>query len=139
MHDCALRLLARRAHSQQELAHKLATRGFSHEEVEMECERLLDVGLLDDLAFSHGYIRARANRGLGPVRIKAELAARGVDRDTIATALEDCDIDWSELRSMVEAKKRRQQRDTGREAAVKRARFLHYRGFGGIQAQEQES
>lgn len=129
LHNSALRLLTRRAHSATELAHKLSARGFSKGETDAECARLLEVGLLDDLAFSHNYLRGRANQGFGPKRIKAELAAKGVARDTITQALQEHPIDWNAQRLKVKEKKSLGQDLTDRKVQAKIQRFLNYRGF----------
>jgi regulatory protein len=54
-------------------------------------------GYLDDEAFARHWVAARAPRGYGPARLRAELRARGVDTKLIEAALagvnEDGDLE----------------------------------------------
>ena len=84
--DTALNLLARRAHSAAELRLKLARRGYGDDELSGTMERMRSLGYLDDDAFADGLVRRRgADRSR--LWISRELAARGVDRETVARAL----------------------------------------------------
>ena len=84
--DAGLRLLGRRAHSRQELRSKLLRRGYQQDEVQGAISRLAELGYLNDQAFADGHIRRRS-RTLGPLALSAELAARGVARETADRAL----------------------------------------------------
>jgi regulatory protein len=44
-------------------------------------------GYLDDASFARRWVEARSDRGYGPVRLRAELVARGVAGDLIDAAL----------------------------------------------------
>jgi regulatory protein len=78
----ALRLLARREHSELELRHKLKGRNFAGNIVDTVIMQLVDEGLLSDHRFAEVYIRGRFERGYGPLRIRAELRERGVSGDS---------------------------------------------------------
>lgn len=82
----ALRLLSGRPHGELELRRKLARRGCPPEEVERALARARDLGYLDDAAFAVG-LAARRARTRGPALIAAELAARGVQRDVVRSAV----------------------------------------------------
>jgi regulatory protein len=81
-----LRLLGRRAHSRVELLLKLTRRGFDGMAVREALKRLDELGYLDDRAFAQSFVRRRGS-ARGPRALSAELAARGVDRAEVDTAL----------------------------------------------------
>lgn len=84
----ALRLLARRLRSRRELAHALRRRGVSRLTQLAVLEELERAGWIDDSRFARAWVRDRlALRPAGVRRLRAELAARGVDRAVIAAAL----------------------------------------------------
>ncbi len=84
--DAGLRLLARRAHSRQELRTKLGRRGYDEADVDAAVARLVELGLVDDRSFAVGHVRRRS-AVLGPLALSAELWARGVDRHLATEAL----------------------------------------------------
>ena len=79
--DAGLRMIVGRDHSVAELRRKLGRRGYPDVEIDAAQERLMANGWLGDRRFAERYARRRS-RSLGPMAISAELAARGVDRDT---------------------------------------------------------
>ena len=81
-----LGLLSRRAHSRLELKRKLSRRGYSEEQTEAALARLSELRYLDDQSFAVGLVRRRG-AVRGPMALSAELAARGVDRVHVDTAL----------------------------------------------------
>lgn len=125
----AIALLARREHSRRELERKLAARGFSPPVVAETLDRLERNGLLSSLRFISGFIAARAERGTGPVKIRAELVQRGIPSDEAAAAVREADEDWAALARRVRSK--RFGADPPRDYAerARQARFLHGRGF----------
>lgn len=86
--DRALRLLAVRPRTRREVEDRLRRAGFGEEEVGEVVRGLTSAGLIDD----EGLAREVAERALG-VRlsgeraVRASLAARGVDRDTVDRVL----------------------------------------------------
>jgi regulatory protein len=84
--DVGLRLLARRAHSRVELRRKLGRRGYEEDEIQAALARLDELGYVDDAAFATGHVRRRSS-SRGPMALKAELAARGIDRQAAGHAL----------------------------------------------------
>ncbi len=89
-----LDLLSRRPHGTRELVKKLCEKGYEKESAEKACDRLLELGLLNDEEFA----RILANelyerKGYGVKRIKQELAFRGIDREIAENAIESLDID----------------------------------------------
>lgn len=92
--DAALRLLARREHSRLELARKLARRGWSEPAIEAAIDELAEQDLQSDERYAESYVRQRIAKAYGPLRIRAELSERGVDRAQVARALESESPDW---------------------------------------------
>lgn len=84
--DSGLRLLARRAHSRVELLLKLTRRGYDSAAIRTALSRLEELGYLDDQAFARSFVRRRGSVR-GPRALSAELAARGVDRAQVDTAV----------------------------------------------------
>ena len=78
-HAAALRLLTTRARTRAELRQRLEQRGFEAAAVAETLERLERVGLVDDAALAGAVAEGRAERGLDPPAIAAELRDRGVD------------------------------------------------------------
>jgi regulatory protein len=102
----AMDLLARREHSRHELLLKLTRRlGDNPELFEQEIGKLADEGLQSDGRLAEAFIRARTNRGQGPVKIKMELRAKQVGDELISIAFEECDIDFAALARSVALKK----------------------------------
>jgi regulatory protein len=84
--DAGLRLLARRAHSRVELMRKLTRRGYDGPAISTAMGRLVELGYLDDQSFARSFVRRRGSVR-GPRALSAELAARGVDRAQVDTAV----------------------------------------------------
>ena len=129
--ETALGLLARREHSRREMLVKLECRGYESPVTEDVIDALIDEGLLSEQRFASGYISARADRGRGPRRLRAELQQRGVESSLIDAALDDADVDWA----AVAARARRKRFGDGAPADLaeraRQVRFLEYRGFDG--------
>ena len=102
----AMDLLARREHSRHELLLKLTRRlGDNPELFEQEIGKLADEGLQSDGRLAEAFIRARTNRGQGPVKIKMELRAKQVDDEIISIAFEECGVDFTKLAQSVAVRK----------------------------------
>lgn len=84
--EAAVRLLTARPHSALELRHKLRRRGCPGEEIDAALERVREVGYQSDAGFAESLVRARAS-GRGRIAVAADLASRGVDRETADAAL----------------------------------------------------
>ena len=129
LRDLALRLLAARDHSCVELRRKLGARGYATVEIAPVLADLVAQGLQSDRRYAEGYIAQRTGRGYGPLRIRAELRARGVSPDIIATTLDESAWLWTDrLHELVQSRFGTLDERDQRELA-KRARFLERRGF----------
>jgi regulatory protein len=125
----ALDLLARREHSRLEVERKLGARGFAEDIIASTLDALEESGELQSARFTASFIRARAAKGQGPSRIRAELAERGIDRDQAAALMRDADIDWAAIAISVRDKRFGSRRPTDFKERARQARFLEYRGF----------
>ena len=101
----ALRLLARREHSQYELRRKLKARGYGEGLVDELLTELVTERLLSDTRYAEAMVTHRASRGYGPLRICMELRDRGVAERIVDKALQEAEVDWDErLRHTYERK-----------------------------------
>jgi|SRR5688572_24271244 len=124
----ALGFLVRREHSRKELTRKLTSRGLDASEAAAAVERLAGQGWQDDARFAASLVRSRAGSGYGPIRIRAELATHGLDREAIAAAMDSHEGDWAAgARELV----RRRFGEAIEDPTVRRkaADFLIRRGF----------
>ncbi|MCP1622404.1 recombination regulator RecX [Pseudomonas nitroreducens] len=124
----AMDLLARREHGRAELSRKLRQRGATQDLIDPALDRLAEEGLLNESRYLESYIASRARAGYGPVRIREELAQRGLPRGEIDGALSESDVDWNENLREVWRRKFAGLPQDARERA-QQGRFLSYRGY----------
>jgi regulatory protein len=132
----AVRLLAVRPRSVQEVIGRLRQKKLPSQAVEEAVGRLEAKGLLDDMEFARSFARARAERGYGAARIRADLAARGVERDVAELAAAEAGAgDEAERLARLEAlAQRRAKQLAGLAPAVRKRRLIGYlirRGYPG--------
>ena len=127
--ESALRLLARREHSELELKRKLIAREFPLHEIDDCLESLKRDNLLSNTRFAACFIRAQAALGKGPERIRHLLFSRGLSQETVISSLLEAEIDWHELARTVVQKKFGLVQPESLAEKVKREKFLFYRGF----------
>ncbi len=87
-----LDFLSRRPYGTKELIKKICEKGHEKESAQKACERLLELGLLND----EEYARILANdllerKSYSMKRIKQELAFRGIDREIIENTVDSLD------------------------------------------------
>ncbi|HLA77109.1 MAG TPA: regulatory protein RecX [Vicinamibacteria bacterium] len=129
----ALRLLARRDRSEQELRRALLRGGTEDHEVEAILERLRARGYLDDERYAERFARSGlAVRGLGRHRLRAELLRRGIRRPVLERGLAEALGEVPEV-AVVETQAlkywRLHQRDLPARRIQKLWAFLLRRGF----------
>ncbi len=129
----ALRLLALREHSVAEIRRKLGRGNDSQDGVEQVLSSLQSDGLLDDRRFAESYVRSRAGRGYGPLRIDGELRQRGVCSGTAQSVLSAFSEDWCEAAHRVRVKRYGPDGPRDPREQARQSRFLQYRGFSGEQ------
>ena len=125
----ALRLLARREHSQYELRRKLKARGYGEGLVDELLTVLVDERLLSDTRYAEAMVTHRASRGYGPLRICMELRDRGVAERIVDEALQEAEIDWDERLRHAYARKYGEMAVESFKTWASRAQFLKNRGF----------
>lgn len=135
MWNRALRLLARRDHSAQELRKKLRSKGAEADVIEQVLERLLEEEWLNEQRFAESFTRSRVARGLGPYRIRRELQERGVGESDIAVAMAPFEEGWFDLAIEVKERKFGAEVEEDFRERAKQQRFLQYRGFSHEQIQ----
>ena len=137
--DRAIRILAMRDHSEQELRRKLAapvlgkngpeTLDVTPEEVDTVVAWCIENRYLDDGRFVRQFIGSRSRKGYGPARIRQELNQKGIPRDVSESAMRECDIDWAALAKEQAQRKYGEPLPTTFADKVKIQRFLLYRGY----------
>ena len=91
-HEAALRILANRSRSENEMRTRLRMRGFEPGAVDEEIERLRNAGLLNDAQFAHAWVEDRkrlAPRGRRMLRY--ELLGRGIAPAAVDEATSNVD------------------------------------------------
>jgi len=127
----AVKLLARREHAPAELERKLTERGFEPATVRTVLDELIEDGLLSESRYAASFARSRAERGHGPVRIRAELSAKGVSESEVDAALAQLDVDWQERAMEVRRHRFGADAPQALEERARQSRFLQRRGFSG--------
>ena len=127
----AMNLLARREHGFHELLDKIAERlpEFDSDILHAAVSRLRDEGLQSDARFVENFVRYRASRGVGPLKIKAELQPRRIDSELLQAALYDGGVDWDALCAEVMQKRFGDATATSAQERARQQRFLLQRGF----------
>lgn len=83
-----LRLLTGAARSRADLAEALRRRGIDEDVAIAVLDRFTEVGLIDDEAYAHAFVRAKQRgRGLGRAQLQAELRRKGLDDEVVADAV----------------------------------------------------
>ena len=125
----AMDLLARREHGRAELLAKLQKAGFDADAAAAAVDRLHEDGLQDDRRFVELFIASRAGQGKGPLRIRAELAAKRVAGGLVDECLAEADTDWHLIAAAVRRRKFGRAVPADFAARARQMRFLQYRGF----------
>lgn len=134
--EMALHLLALRARSEHEIRQRLRQRAFPAEAIDVCIAYLRERALLDDAEFARAFTRDRIRlRGSGPLRISAELRARGIEHAIVEQVISEAfhELEQSEI-ELARAASDRFARRPGESVARQRRRlsgFLARRGFSG--------
>jgi regulatory protein len=127
----AMDMLARREHSRHELQQKLAAKypDFSVDEIiDPVLDRLQAENLQSDARFVEAFVRYRSSRGVGPLKISAELYPKKIDGDLMKQALAEAG-DWQAICLDVLQKKFGNTAGAPLKDRMKHSRFLQQRGF----------
>lgn len=127
--QAAVRYLSRRDHAEQELQQKLLARGFEQEEVDEAVALCQDYNWLDDARFAERLLNNGVAKGWGLLRIRQEMAHKGIHEDVVSQLFEDDEFDWFEhAREVARRKYGDSPMDSDKEKA-RRLRFMQSRGF----------
>ncbi|MGC3981984.1 MAG: regulatory protein RecX [Steroidobacteraceae bacterium] len=127
--NTAIGLLARREHAQSEIQRKLRDRGYDAEITHEVVDELTQQRLLSDERFAAVFIRSRAERGQGPVRLRAELRQLRLPNELIEQRLREAEVEWSDLACAIRLRKFGKAQPKSLSERAKQVRFLQYRGF----------
>jgi regulatory protein len=125
----AVKLLGSREHTRKELRYKLNARYADADLIEAVLDDFEQRRLLSDERFAENYVDQRSRKGFGPLRIRSELAERGIDGELSARWIDDGPYDWADLLAETAARKFGDAPAGDMRALAKRGRFLEQRGF----------
>ena len=123
--------LSRREHSKKELFNKLFKRVNDLELLNQEIDRLANEGLQSDERFSEAYIRSKTQAGYGPIKIKMELAQKGISNTFLDKKFSELEINWEdEIKELLLRKFPKTKYNFNEEKTKAKAiNFLQRRGF----------
>lgn len=127
-----LRQLAVGPRTRFQLATKLADKDVPVDVANAVLDRMTDVGLVDDEAFAHMFVRTQVEgRGLAPFALRHELRKKGVADELIAVAVGEVEPDdQRETAEALVAKKLRTMHGLEREVQTRRlAGLLGRKGY----------
>lgn len=87
----ALELLSRKPQSRWELERKLAEWGAQEDECADVCDRMEQLGYLNDGEYAARVVRHYSAKGVGPAKVRDELYRRGIPRELWQEALDQSD------------------------------------------------
>ena len=123
----ALRLLARREHTNAELRKKLEGEGTA-EEIDAVLAELASSGLQSDDRTAASYLRGHGAR-FGAAKLRQTLRSKGADADTIVAALESAELPDELERARALWLRKFRTAPADRREWARQARFLQSRGF----------
>ena len=131
--EAAVRLLARRQHSQSELLRKLSARG-SPESIVLEVvNELQEQGYQSQSRFTQMLIKGRMAKLYGMNKIRSELAQHNIGSTMIADTVAELDVDWFDICKQAYQKKYGRYDSIGSSTdwalLQKHKRYLWQRGF----------
>ena len=113
--------------SKKELTDRLARRGATEEEAADTADWLEELGALDDSAYAAAVARHYSRMGYGKLRVRQELARRGIDRDLWDGALAEMPDSAETMVALLQSRLRGRTPDA--EEGRKLAAMLTRRGF----------
>jgi regulatory protein len=136
--EAALRLLERQRRTRADLERRLRDQGHAASTACEVLDRLVAVGLVDDVEYARAFMAGRrARRSAGARRIEQELRARGVGAEDIAAAAARLDAEQGGMDELAAARKvitQAERRSRGLKPRLRRQRLyalLARRGFDG--------
>lgn len=117
----AVRSLAHRDLSEQELSDRLARANVATEARKEAVDRLVRAGAVDDARFARGRAEQLAQRGAGDLLVRHDLESRGIGAEDVEAALASLDPEAARAERIVAA----------RGPGLRTARYLARKGFSG--------
>ncbi|MFO7953051.1 MAG: regulatory protein RecX [Bacillota bacterium] len=133
--NMVLRFLTYRAHSRKEVSEYLMERkGFSEEISEAVINEMERYGYINDENFARDFVLYRKMRGFGLLRVRYELAQKGIDHQLIDQVIEELfnpEDDLARIKEIIDKRvlNRRDNKDFDERWFKKEASFLKRRGF----------
>jgi len=124
-----MRLLATREHSVKEIVDKLLSKTEFSDIAYAVVDELLENKYLSDQRFAESYIRSRASKGFGPVKIRSELKNKGISDQLIDEYMDMGSAAWFDAARVQHHKKYGDAPVSDYNHWTKRARFMQSRGF----------
>lgn len=124
----AIELLSRKPQSRKELEEKLAQWEAGEEEIASLCDRMEELGYLNDAAYAARVVRHYSEKGYGVHRLRDELYRRGVPRDLWDSALEQAQAPDDAIDAFIAKKLAGKEPD--RKELKKVSDALARRGYG---------
>lgn len=123
----AIELLSRKPQSRKELEDKLAQWEAGEEEISSLCDRMEELGYLNDADYAARVVRHYSEKGYGVRKLRDELYRRGVPRDLWDAALEQAQTPDEAIDAFVQKKLAGKQPD--RKELKKVSDALARRGY----------
>lgn len=130
----AVKLLATREHSAQELHYKLGRRGYAEDVIDQALQWCQQHDLQSDTRFTEAYAKHRVGRLYGPLIIQAELRQKGVADELIEDAMANLDGQWLDAAIRFLGKRRDDLSDYNQRGKAYQA--LCRKGFSGDVARQ---
>lgn len=124
----ALGLLATREYASVELVGRLESRGVPRHLAQRVIAQLAEEGLQSDERFVEVFVRSRLERGQGPLLLRAELRARGIEDALIDVELDQSTTFWID-KAHSAALRHFKVVPRSREDWAAQARYLGRKGF----------
>ena len=130
--NSAIYSLAMREHSRLEIYNKLQKKTYvDGVDIDKLLDELEENNYLNEQRFTESFIRYRASRGQGPIKIFSELYARGINKALANESMIDSEINWFDIAIQQLEKKFGKSKSNDYKEKSKRMRFLSGRGFSG--------
>lgn len=133
MRRAAMNWLSRRDYARGELAGRLRRKFGELAPVDGVLDWLEEKNFLNEARFAEAFVRSRIERGQGEMRIRQEMASRGLPEALIESTLAEAGCDWFELARQVRGRRFRAGPGRDQKEKARQLRFLQYRGFSAEQ------
>ena len=125
----AIRLLANREHSCQELNLKLSRKGFASNLINDVLVKLKEQNLQSDSRYAEILLSSRLRKGYGPIYVQHYLRDKGIDSNTIESVLDFNDVAWQKALQDAAIKKFGIEKPQDFQQKMKQMNFFKRRGF----------